>query len=335
MSSNANHQVVKRFRNLPRFMRFFRNYRTVNTRLLSKGVPLRELLVLKYPLRLPDAPRPPALTVDFTDACDLRCRYCNNPLLPNPRSFMSDEVFATLCRRIEEAGINRVRVGGGEATLHPRLGYFLAELAKRVKFLSLTSNGQWKSPQIIADILASNLDMLEVSIDAGGAEYYERSRINAGYELLMNNLRLLHEERSRLRKKTIVKVRLMVRPSTKSREMQEIHFLEQFVDSVLPQYVLKHPDSDYDDDVFVPQHLAQGEFPQCSMVFKDMQVLMNGDVPLCQPKGSALGERIFLGNIMQSGILDLWNGPMMKRVRSAHRYRLPADMECCRGCNAT
>ena len=306
----------------------------MNSKALRNGVPLRDLLVLKYPHKMPDAPYPPALTVEFTDACDLKCRYCNNPLFPHPRTYLEDEVLSRLCQRIEEAGIRRVRVGGGEPTLNQNLGRYLRELKQRVRFLSIITNAQWKREGIAEELAGSGVDLIEISIDAGGAAYYEASRQGASYDRLLANLAKLKEERVRQRAKTVVKVRLMVRPSTKHLEQQEVRFLRQWVDGVLPQYILKHPDSDYDDDVFIPQHLAQEEYPRCTLIFKDMQVLMDGRVPLCQPKGSALGEgeKIFVGNIMQHTILGMWNGDQMKRVRNAHRHRIEADMRMCQGC---
>ncbi|MCD4828241.1 MAG: radical SAM protein [Candidatus Cloacimonetes bacterium] len=328
--------ILKRLRHLPRILQFFRNYRIVNQRVLASGIPLRELIVLKYPRRLPDAAKPPALTVEFTDACDLACRYCNNPLFPYPRTFMEADVFEKLCRRIEEADINRVRVGGGEPTLHTDTGKYLKALSARVKFLSIVTNAQWKRKTIVNELLTSGVDMIEISIDAGGAEYYESSRENASYALLLENLKQLRLERKRLRSKTIVKVRLMVRPSTLHLEKDEITFLRHYVDCVLPQYIMKHPDSDYDEDVFFPEHVVKHEYPMCTIIFKDMQVLMDGSVPLCQPKGSALGEdeKIFVGNIMEQSILDIWNGELPKKVRNAQRHRIAKDMKCCQGCNS-
>ena len=319
-----------------RYRRFFRNYWLVNSRVLGSGVPLRELLTLKYPHRLPDAPKPPALTVEFTDHCDLRCAYCNNLLFNKPRTYMGEDVFQRLLQQIEAAKINRVRVSGGEPTLHPEMGRYMKELASRVKFLSIITNGQWKKPNIIKELVASGVDLVEVSVDAGGAEYYEKSRQGASYQRLLDNLAALKEERDRQGAKLIIKSRLMVRPSTKDLEDREVAFLRRYVDSVLPQYILKHPDSEYEEDVFYPRHVVQGEYTRCSMIFKDMQILMDGSVPLCQVLGSIIDDdrKLFVGNILHDDILDIWRGEQMTRVRNAHRNRVIDDMAMCKGCNA-
>jgi len=96
---------------------------------LKKGIPLKKLIQLNYPFKLPDLPKPPILSVNFTDACDLQCVYCNNPLFPYPRTMMSDEVFNCLLKNLKKAKINRVRIGGGELTLHPKCALMLKQLS--------------------------------------------------------------------------------------------------------------------------------------------------------------------------------------------------------------
>ncbi len=310
-------------------------YLRLNGHVLARGVPLREHIGLKYPLRLPDPPRPPLLSVDFTDACDLACVYCNNPLSPHPRTMMSDVVFGCLLEKLRAAKINRVRIGGGEPMLHPRCAQMLAQLAPLTKYLSVITNGQWQDPHLIDEILLSGVNLIEISIDAGGARIYEASRQNADYLRLIRNLRHLRSLRDRLHSKTLIKARLMLRPSTKHFERSETLFWKRYADTVLPQLLLKHPDSDYDTDVFYPPVYDQNTAPFCTLPFKDLEVRPDGRVPLCPAKGCALdpSKQQFLGHVCQDALLDIWNGPEFKAMRLAHRTRGGDILEGCKGCN--
>lgn len=334
-SSNEQFIVLGRVRHISKILTHLKNYLLINTRIIAKGIPLSELLVLKYPYKLRDAKKPPMLSVDLTDACNLECRYCNNPLFIHPRTMMSDDTFAALLQQIELAKVNRVRIGGGEPTLHPQCTNYLKEVVKRSRFVSIVTNAQWSDHNIAEGLIDAGIDLIEVSVDAGGAEVYEKSRVNANYQRLLNNLLYLKSLRDKKRCKTIIKIRLMIRPSTKFLEREEREFYKAYCDTVLPQLVVKHPDSDYMDDVFLQHHVALHNIPVCSVPYKDLQIRADGRIPICPSKGSALQKenQFFLGNICSDSILSLWNGDTMKEIRKAHRTRIGDILEICRDCH--
>src|SRR5262245_57038029 len=74
----------------------FGSYLRIGIAALRRGVSLHSMLVTKFPYWFKDLSVPSSLSVEFTDACNLRCVYCNNPGFANPRTFMSDEVFEHL-----------------------------------------------------------------------------------------------------------------------------------------------------------------------------------------------------------------------------------------------
>ncbi|NLN85529.1 MAG: radical SAM protein [Candidatus Cloacimonetes bacterium] len=310
-------------------------YLRLNSHVLKRGVPARELIGLKYPFKLPDPVKPPLLSVDFTDACDLACVYCNNPLFPHPRTMMSDGIFNCLLQNLRAAKINRVRVGGGEPMLHPKCAEMLTKLKPLTKYLSIITNGQWKDPHDIDEVLLSGVDLIEVSVDAGGAKIYEASRQNASYTRLLKNIRHLRQLRDRLRNGTLIRVRLMLRPSTRHLERWETAFWKRYADAVLPQFLLKHPDSDYDDDVFHSKVYDENTAPVCTLPFKDLQIRPDGRIPLCPAKGCSLdpAKRSFLGHVCHDSLIDIWNGPDFKAMRLAQRSRQGKILEGCKGCN--
>lgn len=326
---------VGRLYHLPWIARHISYYLKLNSHILLRGVPLKELLVLKYPFQLADAAQPPLLSIDITDACDLECVYCNNPLFPNPRTMMSEDTFAALLANLDRHHLNRIRIGGGEPTLHPRMHSMLQELAKRTKYLSLVTNGQWKDHRMEQDLLSSGVDLIEISVDAGGAKVYEASRRKANYRLLLYNLKSLRRLRDKTKSKTLIKMRLMLRPSTKHLERQETRFFGHYADCVLPQWLLKHPESDYAEDVFVQESIAEHYIPECVIPFKDLQIRPDGKIPLCPAKGCAIDpqDRIFIGDVKTDDLIEVWNCQMLKDIRAAHRHRQKEKLGICLNCH--
>lgn len=310
-------------------------YLKLNYRVLRNGIPLREILILKYPLLFPDAGLPPLLSVDFTDYCNLRCLYCYNPYLLETRSFMSEEVFSALLAKLDNQPVNRIRISGGEPTLHPQLGHYLSELAKRCRFLSLISNGQWMDEAIADTILRSGVSLIELSLDAGGTETYEKSRPGASYNKFMTNLIGLARLKKKLKVQCLIKIRLMLRPSTLSFKTRESTFLKRYCDIVLPQFILQHPDTPAQEDIFLQQSHQENSLPVCGVPFRDLQVRPDGKIPLCPAKGSCrdFEKCIFIGDIMTTGIKQAWSNLQLRKMRQAQRQHRGYILQLCRNCH--
>lgn len=87
------------------------------------------------------------LRVSITDRCDFRCRYCmpggRAPRLPRAEILTYAEILAVARIMVEDLGIARIRVTGGEPLLRHGAVAFLGELAQAIEpaEVSLTTNG--------------------------------------------------------------------------------------------------------------------------------------------------------------------------------------------------
>ncbi|TET60291.1 MAG: radical SAM protein [Candidatus Stahlbacteria bacterium] len=311
-----------------------RPYGIISWHVLKKGVPFMEIARTQFPYVLPNANRPSAIAVEFTNHCNINCVYCNNPKIVRPRGFMSIKTFSRLIKNIIEMNISRVIVGGGEPTLHPKFASFTSELAKSVKFLSIVTGGQWTRKEIAYEMLEAPFDLIEISVDAGGKQNYEKSRKGACYKKLFNNLKLLKKAKKELRASSIINIRLMLRPSQKTIEKHQIKYWSQFSDIIMPQYIVKVDYVDYHEDIYLPvQHKTQA-YPKCSIPFKEITVQWNGEIPLCGPSGNQidLSHRLIIDNINESSISDIWDGKVFQQYRKGHRNRELDKIQVCRGC---
>jgi MoaA/NifB/PqqE/SkfB family radical SAM enzyme len=312
----------------------WRAYATIATHALRRGVSPIGLLVTKYPYAFPTRRRPASLSVEITDACNLKCDYCVNPTFAYPRTYMSDEAFEAIVADLTRFPVDRIRVCGGEPTLHPSFARFAEGFAARSKFLSVVTNAQWKNLEIVDDLLRW-FDLIEVSVDAGGSSQYERARAGASFERLQRNLELLHRRRAETRSPATINIRLMVRPSTDASVDREREHWAVLSDSVMVQYVIDQRADGSSSDVFVPVQLQQRTIPRCTMPFKDLAVRSDGTVPVCHVNGSSLdpNERILLGHVVTHSLSDMWSGATLDAVRTAHRTRDTSALEFCRGCS--
>ncbi len=90
---------------------------------------------------------------------------------------MPPEVFAALIRQLTKYQINRIRIGGGEPTLHPDLFPMLKELSTKTRFLNVITNAQWRDSYMAQKLISSGADLIEISIDALASRAAKLSKI--------------------------------------------------------------------------------------------------------------------------------------------------------------
>jgi MoaA/NifB/PqqE/SkfB family radical SAM enzyme len=170
----------------------------------------------------------------------------------------------------------------------------------------------------------------------GGKENYENSRINGKYEKLIENLIALKSLKESLNAKTIINIRLMVRPSQQNEYQTELKFWQQYADRVMPQYLTKINNTAYSTDLFTPLQSQNNTYPKCSMPFKHLEIKWTGEVLMCYYTQYQIGNKgLVIGNINSNSILELWNCKIMKQYREAHRKRINSNMPACKGCPGT
>ena len=280
-----------------------------------------------------DGALPHMLYVEFSNLCNTRCVYCPCPAYPFEEPFLREDVLAHTIASLTERPVGKLMIGGGEPTLHPRFGEYARRLRPCARFLSVVTNGQWSDADITRTLAEGTFDLVEVSVDAGGKEEYEQTRQGASHDRLLANLRALGRVKRSTGSKTIIGIRLMIRPSTREDERRHVESWKPHCDVIFPQYVSRPAGMAHLEDAFVSVHQTREDYPRCTYPSRAMQIKSDGTVPLCSFLGHAPPEsRIILGNIREQDLRMLWRHPVLMQYRDAHRRRDPARMPACRGC---
>ncbi|HEY1267962.1 MAG TPA: GTP 3',8-cyclase MoaA [Candidatus Binatia bacterium] len=118
------------------------------------------------------------LRVSVTDRCNFRCTYCM-PLDEydwiDKREILSFEEIARVARIFVRAGVQKLRLTGGEPLVRTNVERLVAELApiEGLKELCLTTNGSLLAEKAAA-LKAGGLKRINVSIDTLDAEKFRR-----------------------------------------------------------------------------------------------------------------------------------------------------------------
>jgi MoaA/NifB/PqqE/SkfB family radical SAM enzyme len=275
---------------------------------------------------------PVTVGIELTNVCQLRCPHCDaqHPTIRGKAGYMSEETFARLVAQLREMHVRNLRViGGGEPLLHPQFSAWVRQLRGLASLLTITTNGQRLTPEVTTAALEA-LDVIEVSVASDHAEGFQRSRTGGDFEELLENLVRLRAIRRQMRSRTLLHIRVMLRPSELPSLDRLLAFWSRYGDAVSTQRLQDY--FDQDGDIFV-----RGEsepYPPCVLPFRAMGVTWDGDVPLCRTSAFQTGKShgLRMGNIHQSTLAEIWHSAAFRGYREAHVRRDPSGMPVCHRC---
>lgn len=140
---------------------------------------------------------PEALQLNVSSVCNLTCRMC--PYLGVHQddaylTFMSPETFERLLPAVKAVGAVHFS-GSGEPLYNKHLLSFMARVRAECPKarIALITNGTLLRRDVAAELVRLGLDSLTVSIDGSTAATVEAIRRNSDFELIVENIRYLHE----------------------------------------------------------------------------------------------------------------------------------------------
>ncbi len=287
----------------------------------------------QFPFIFPDAPTPPTLSVEFTNFCNLSCSYCTSPLNLRQKGLMSEFIFDKVIQGVVDCKVKRVRIiGNGEAIIHPNYFQYAKELRKVTPVVSLTTNAKFNKESLIYDTIDSDLDQINISVDGDNKETFEKLRLRGNFDKMLVDLKKMKEYKDAKKSRTLINIRVMVSPSDFHRHKEIMDFWKPYADVVSKQFLI--PIIDGEEDETFETNAQKGRFPKCSLPFKIMDIQWNGNVPLCSYswKQSGLNQGVLIGNLATKSLREIWNGPLIKQYRDAHRSRNGAKMPLCNNC---
>jgi len=112
-------------------------------------------------------PRPLSLLCEITYRCNLQCPYCYNPVdLRAYRDELSTDQWCALLRDAAGLGVVQAHFSGGEPTLRRDLAALVREASHSGLYTNLITQGTFLDDDLLAELLDSGLDHVQISIQA-------------------------------------------------------------------------------------------------------------------------------------------------------------------------
>jgi radical SAM protein with 4Fe4S-binding SPASM domain len=142
------------------------------------------------PADLEDPPLPSHLQLEITSACNLRCTMClvrYRPPVNKLAGAMPPELFRQVVDDVP--GLTRLTLQGlGEPLLSPYLPEMIRVAVERGVTVGFNSNATLLTARRAAELVASRVDWLHVSLDGASAATYQRIRDGADFGTVVANL---------------------------------------------------------------------------------------------------------------------------------------------------
>jgi GTP 3',8-cyclase len=117
------------------------------------------------------------LRLSITDRCNFRCIYCMEPQARflEPAELLAPMELARIARVCATLGVTKVRLTGGEPTLHPQLHNIIRRLGAISGIeIAMITNGSSLTPAAMAQWRRDGLSRLTISLDTLNEERFGR-----------------------------------------------------------------------------------------------------------------------------------------------------------------
>ena len=170
-------------------------------------------------------------------------------------------------------------------------------------------------------------------------EVYEKIRLNANYEEVVENVERLF----RLRKERGSKLPYIILRMIKMDETQDDveafkarwePFLEEHDEVAFSNYqtwnnTVENKRVDTPDGLRRLEEMKPEKLPPCRMIYKTLQVYYDGRAtPCCYDYDCVMD----VGNVKDQSIQEIWNGDKLRAVRQLHEDGRLHEISICNGC---
>lgn len=292
-------------------------------------------------------PFPRVIQLQTINACQAACTMCPYPLFKDihPRGRMADDLFEKVLDEIAERpeAAAFVPMLQNEPLLDKRLFERIAAVKSRSGGrieVELVTNGALLDEEAVAQIRATGVDYLDISLDALSRETYGRIRIGLDYDQVIAGVERVLA--AGLPNTTIVL--RMVRQRENAAEVAAFtrhwrargavvftHTVNNRVGSV-PGYDerIRIPDSELPVLQKAARRVFRGWLGCCPVPFASANILHNGDLLMCVQDWA---RKEVIGNVRDHTIAELWNGPRMREIRALVRERRYEEVPSCHDCS--
>ena len=271
---------------------------------------------------------PDRVTIELTNKCNLVCNCCPRKFMKTGLGVMEKEVFEKVIDECaEHLPVDLVPFYRGESLLHKHFNDFIRYAkAKGLGPIQFTTNATLLNEKMTERILSSGIDFISFSLDTLDKESYDKNRVGADYNTVVNNVLHFIAQNNKLNPRLRTQVSSVNRKEYYSFQQRFIEYWKSKVDFVriYEEHSRNGKFGSTENGIFFSKRLP------CKKLFADMVIYWNGDVAICNHDWNRTDK---LGNVKCTNLYDIYNSKEYNSVREHHISGDLSEEALCNGCS--
>lgn len=267
--------------------------------------------------------------IETSNICNARCFFCPNQIMKRKKMVMADDVFNRIIERIQAEKIKPTLFDlyhSGEPLTDKNL-FNRIHLLKTIfpySKIKFTTNFELANEAVISEMVNSELDSVQISLNASRKDTYERI-MQTDFVRTYKNVEQLIEKRNKTGKKVpTIRISMVM---CHENEGQVNEFVRRW--SKADAITIQRP-MDWGGDVAISKQYPtwQPLYP-CRQLFERIVILSNGNYSICclDYEGSLNNM-----NVKSEGLLEAFNSRTLEKMRQVHLHGDIHDIRLCVNC---
>lgn len=271
------------------------------------------------------------LDIEATSRCNLKCIMCPRTEMKNNNTFWKEcdfdlELYKKIVDEGSEKGLKSIKFNYlGEPLINKNIVEMIQYAkSKNIIDVMLNTNATLLTEEKSKQLINSGLDKIFFSVDSPNKDTYEKIRINANFDKVIDNIKIFSSIRSQYNKNIpFTRISMVV---TKNNYDEVDKFKTLFfpiVDEVA--YV------DYVEHTNISRsNININSNFKCPQLWQRMFIHPDGYVTVCCVDSKRI---IKMGNIKHSTLEDIWTSSEYNKLREYHINGNLNKINICRNCH--
>lgn len=266
-----------------------------------------------------------------TNACNLKCYTCSIDGT-RKRGFMDLDLFRRIIDQAAESGVYEVGLFlAGEPLLHKDLPYMAKYVGSKGLESWVVTNGTLLTGEKSEALLDAGVDGMWISFDGDNKEDYEKMRVGANYEEVIDNIKtFLQLKKERGMEKPLISIQMLKLLDNPNQEIDP-EFIALFDGLPLDGIFARNPHDWRGEKEGIEQSERGHAYYPCQVPWTGMSIAWDGRVVGCS--ADLNGNQIF-GDITRQSMMEIWNNEEMRRYRRLLKEKRYKELPLCAECHA-
>lgn len=245
---------------------------------------------------------PRSIQIETTIVCQAKCYFCPQNNVTRQPKFMEWTVLEKILTETQGLGITYRPFILNEPFADKRM----VEIVKLIKRdptakVEFNSNGEMVTPKTAEALLEAGVDVMRFSVDGISEKTFDETR-GISFKKVYENVQHFLKLTQLMQNPPLTEVRMIKLPGTEEEQKLYLDFWKSKGAQVVFTDLYRYPWQGQTESVLKP----------CFKILDEMFIYVSGEVTLCCWDSH---ERAVVGDVKKENVLDIWNGPQLRKYR--------------------